>query len=166
MRRLAALAVLLAAGCGSTRPLEVPPPYDEGGVLVTVRPRAYVEWPLPFETIRGAVENRTGRDIDLFLYLNLVDGRGAVVGHASVHEEDFRRGARRSFEAFASPGDPFSFDLRLFEEAPPYTRVARGCAWDQRALERLSAGLGALAAWVARLLPQEAAGPDAQVRAS
>lgn len=139
------IAVLLAGGCGSTRPIEVPPPFNDGGIIITVKPRAYVEWPLETEWIRGTVENRTGRDVDLLLYLNLVDDRGRIVGHALAFADDFPNGESRGFNALPSRG-PLVFDLRLFERPPAYSRVTRGFVWDQRAFERLVALLSRFAA--------------------
>jgi hypothetical protein len=165
VRRLAAFAVLLGVGCGSTRPLEVPPPFEDDGIVVTLKPRAYIDWPFAVESIRGTVENRTGRDVDLGLYLNLVDDKGTVVGRALAFEEDFRRGARRSFEGLAVPGPRRFLDLRLFPDPPPFSKVTRGFVWDQRALKRMLACLNALASWATRPPPQ-AARPAAQVRGS
>jgi hypothetical protein len=157
MRGAPWLAVLLAAACGSTRPIEVPPPFDEGGILVTVKPRAYIDWPLGFESIRGTVENRTGRDVDLWLFLNLVDEKGRIVGHAIVMEDDFRQGAKRRFEALPMAGPPGG--LHFFEKPPSYTGVTRGCAGDSRGLERLAACLTVLASWTSTLLPPQALDP-------
>lgn len=149
-----AFAALLLAGCGSTRPLEVPPPFDYHGIRVTVKPRVYIDRPFPLESIRGTVENRTGRDVDLMLYLKLVDDKGATVGHAWVSEDDFRKGATRRFEALTVPGPPFAREFRLFENPPPYATVARGFAWDQRTLERMTACFNVIASCVDALHAQ------------
>jgi len=164
--RLAAALVLLAAGCGSTRPLEVPPPYDDHGILVTVKPHAYIDWPLGFEWLRGTVENRTGRDVDLSLYLNLVDDNGVTVGHARVFAQDFRRCEKRRFEAIPLSGPPGGFDLRLFEKPPSYTKVTCGLAWDQRVYDRMLACLNAITSWVVTRWPPPAARPAVPARGS
>jgi hypothetical protein len=166
VRRLAAFAVLLGVACGSTRPLEVPPPFEDDGIVVTLKPRVYIDWPLGFEWLRGTVENRTGRDIDLWLYLNLVDDNGGAVGHAWVLAQDFRRGERRRFEAIPLSGPPGAFNLRLFEKPPSYTKVTRGLAWDQRGYDRMLACLGAITSWIVTRPPPQAARPAAQARGS
>jgi len=145
VRVVAALAVLLAVGCGSTRPVDVPPPYDDCGILVTVRPRVYIDWPLGLESIRGTAENRTGHVVDLRLYLNLVDETGAVVGHVAAFKDDFRRGTKWKFEASVAPGPPRLFDLSLFPEPPHYTRVARGFMYDDNSVAGFAAYVFALA---------------------
>jgi hypothetical protein len=147
------VSILCLAACGSTRPLEVPPPYDESGILVTVKPRAYVEWPLSFETIRGTVENRTGRDVDLRLYLNLEDETGAVVGHAFAYLDGLARGATCKFEAYAEEGPPRLFHFSLFPATPTYTRVARGFAYNDDSV----VGLATYVWWFSR--PEEATRP-------
>jgi len=130
--RLAALAFLLLAACGSTRPIEVPPPFDRGGIVVTLRPYAHTDSILGFQTLHGTVENRTGRDVDLCLYLLLKDETDAVVGHAFVSEPGLLRGKKRSFEAYAEPGPPsVSWSKGFFADPPHYTKVSPGLAYDQ-----------------------------------
>jgi hypothetical protein len=126
--RPGAVALLLAAACSSTRPLTVPPPYDESGILVTVDPRAHIDW-IGFETIRGSVENRTGRTVDLRLYLSLEDGTGAVVGHAFVLEDGLSRGEKRRFEIMPEEGPP-SLRFGISFKRPHYAKVAPAFAYD------------------------------------
>jgi hypothetical protein len=132
--RCTALVLLFLTGCGTTRPLEVPPPFYDSGVVVTVKPRVYIGWLFEIETIRGTVENRTGREIDLRLYLNLEDETGAVVGYAFVWKDDFRPGERSKFEAMPEPGSPELYGFQLSRPTPHYTKLAPGFAYDERTL--------------------------------
>ncbi len=146
---IAAFALAFAAGCGSTRPVEAPEPYDDSGIVITVKPRVYIDWPFGFETIRGTAENRTGHDVVLHLYLNLVDSTGAVVGYAADFK-DLKKGEKWKFEALTRPGSPGRFHLLPFARPPPYTRVERGFVCDPTTL------VGAVAYAVLLTAPAEA----------
>jgi hypothetical protein len=130
--RRAAIAALLAAGCGTTRRFEVPPPYDDHGIFVTVKPCVEVGF-FGFETIRGTMQNLTGRDVDLHLFLNLVDEKGAVVGYAHAFN-CLRSGEKQCFEAFSMPGQPRLFPFPVLAQPPRWRRVERGFVYDDRTL--------------------------------
>lgn len=138
--RRAVIALLLAGGCGTSRPVEAPPPFDDHDIVVTLKPRVYVDI-LGMEKVCGTVENRTGHDVDLRLFLNLVDEKGAVVGYVHEFKPGFRNGAKQSFAACTAPGQPRLFDFSFFARPPPWSRVERGFAYDDRSL------LGQVAYW-------------------
>ena len=138
----AVIALLLAAGCGTSRTVEVPPTFDDHGLVVTLKPRVYVGI-LGMEAVCGTVENRTGHDVDLRLFLNLMDEKGAVVGYVHEFKPGFKNGAKQSFAAPTEPGQPRLFDFSLFAKPPPWSRVERGFAYDDRSV------LGQAAYWFA-----------------
>jgi hypothetical protein len=85
------------------------------------------------------VENRTGHDVDLHLYLCLVDAKGAVVGYAFAWVGPLERDEERDFEALPGPGPPEFFKVPFLAPPPPFSRVERGFVYDPGSLAFLVA---------------------------